>query len=304
MIQAEYLRFLQTLNTAAVPPEIRKLANLVLANLDGLAPLGTYQGQRIKRMVALAQAHWDTLSAVIQPLPEQVAEQTSSITQIKSLTVGPFRGFSRQEVFDLDSRLVLIYGPNGTGKSSFCEALEYGLLGNVAEAESKRFRNQREYLKNVYVNRFVAPVITGLNDQGQELPIDSKEELYRFCFVEKNRIDSFSRIAAQAPAKQTELISTLFGLDSFNEFVRNFTTEIDARYIDLTGVKTTQLVQKRQSLAGYQQQLVTNNADLKTLDTEEHALANQYREGCSFSQMVIEINGGVQNSGEIRRIEL
>ncbi|MGF3860388.1 AAA family ATPase [Salmonella enterica] len=39
---------------------------------------------------------------------------------------------------------MLIYGPNGTGKSSFCEALEYTLLGNVAEAESKRFRNQNE----------------------------------------------------------------------------------------------------------------------------------------------------------------
>ncbi|MBV1929052.1 MAG: AAA family ATPase [Gammaproteobacteria bacterium] len=304
MIQAEYLRFLQTLNTAAVSPEIRKLANLVLANLDGLVPLGTHQGQRIKRMVALTQAHWDTLSAVIQPLPEHVAEQTSSITQIKSLTVGPFRGFSRQEVFDLDSRLVLIYGPNGAGKSSFCEALEYGLLGNVAEAENKRFRDQREYLKNVYVKRFATPVITGLNDQGQELPVDSKEELYRFCFVEKNRIDSFSRIAAQAPAKQTELIATLFGLDSFNEFVRNFTTEIDARYIDLTGVKAAQLMQKRLSLTGYQQQLVTNNTELQTLATEEHALAKQYREGCSFNKMVIELNGDVQNAGEIRRIEL
>jgi len=304
MIKAEYLRFLQTLNTAAVPPEIRKLANLILANLDDLAPLGTHQGQRIKCMVALAQAHWDTSSAVIQPLPEQVAEQISSITQIKSLTVGPFRGFSRKEVFDLDSRLVLIYGPNGTGKSSFCEALEYGLLGNVAEAENKRFRDQREYLKNVYVNRFERPVITGLNDQGQELPVHSKEELYRFCFVEKNRIDSFSRIAAQAPAKQTELISTLFGLDSFNEFVRNFTTEIDTRYIDLIGVKSAQLTQKRQSLAGDQQKVVTNTEELQTLATEECELANQYREGCSFNQMVIEINGGVQSAGEIRRIEL
>jgi DNA sulfur modification protein DndD len=51
--------------------------------------------------------------------------------------------------------------------------------------------------------------------------------------VEKNRIDNFSRIAAQVPAKQTELISTLFGLESFTEFVRNFTVEIDEKYIDL-----------------------------------------------------------------------
>ncbi|MCV6071929.1 hypothetical protein OFP26_40765, partial [Escherichia coli] len=74
------------------------------------------------------------------------------------------------------------------------------------------------------------------------------ESLYRFCFVEKNRIDSFSRIAAQAPAKQMELISTLFGLDSFNEFVKNFSPEIDGKYIDLVGEKSVQLNLKRQTL--------------------------------------------------------
>jgi len=176
-------------------------------------------------------------------------------------------------------------------------------LGNVAEAESKRFRDQREYLKNAYVDRFMAPEIIALNDQGDEILIEAKEALYRFCFVEKNRIDSFSRIAAQAPAKQTELISTLFGLDSFNDFVHNFTTEIDVRYIDLTGVKAAQLVQKRQALAGAQQQIITNNAELQRLDTEDQALANQYREGSNFSQMVIELNGDDQNTGAIQRLE-
>lgn len=303
MIHAEYLRFLQTINTDAVPADVRKMANLVLTKLNQLVPLGTHQGQRIRSMVALAQANWDTLSAEIQPLPEQVAVQAPSITQLKSLTVGPFRGFAKQEVFDLASRLVLIYGPNGTGKSSFCEALEYGLLGNVAEAESKRFRDQREYLKNAYVDRFMAPEIIALNELGDEIPIEAKEALYRFCFVEKNRIDSFSRIAAQAPAKQTELISTLFGLDSFNEFVHNFTTEIDARYIDLAGVKAAQLAQKRQALAGAQQQIVTSNAELQRLDAEEQALANRYREGSSFNQMVIELNGDDQNTGAIQRLE-
>mgnify|MGYP000403186987 CR=1 FL=1 len=303
MIQAEYLRFLQTLNTNSVPVDVRKLANLVLTNMEQLVPLGTHQGQRIRCMVALAQTDWNTLSENIQPIPEEVAEQNSSITQLRSLSVGPFRGFSRPEYFDLTSRLVLIYGPNGTGKSSFCEALEYGLLGNVAEAESKRFRDQQEYLKNAYVNRFSAPEIVGLNDQGGEVPIVAKEEFFRFCFVEKNRIDSFSRIAAQAPAKQTELISTLFGLDSFNEFVRKFTTEIDPRYIDLIGQKMVRLTQKRQALEGARQQIEINNTELQSIDTEEQALASLYREGSNFRQVVIELNGDDQNAGVIQRID-
>lgn len=198
---------------------------------------------------------------------------------------------------------MLIYGPNGTGKSSFCEALEYGLLGSVAEAESKRFREQNDYLKNAHTKTFFAPVIKAMDSQGHEVAIQANEAAYRFCFVEKNRIDSFSRISAQTPAKQTELISTLFGLDSFNEFVRNFSTEIDGKYIDLVGVKSEALKQERQSLAGSEQQQKTNTEELKKLDAEEIALANQYREGITFAQIVTELRGDDENLGLIKTID-
>ena len=76
------------------------------------------------------------------------------------------------------------------------------------------------------------------------------ESLFRFCFVEKNRIDSFSRIAAQAPAKQTELIATLFGLETFAEFVRNFTSEVAGQYIDLYGQLAFRLAQNNKGYKG------------------------------------------------------
>jgi len=303
MIRAEYLRFLQTLDAAAVPAGERKIANLVLKYLDELIPLSTAQGRRVNKMVLLAQENWNTISAEIQPALEQTTDQTVPITRLEHLSVGPFRGFSKQELFDLNSRLVLIYGPNGTGKSSFCEALEYGLLGSVAEAESKRFRNQRDYLENAHTNTFESPVLTGVDSQGQDVPVTADEVLYRFCFVEKNRIDSFSRIAAQTPARQTELISTLFGLEVFTEFVRNFTLEIDERYIDLKGKKNEELNQKRQTLAGSQQQLQTIPDELKKLAEEENKLASRYREGITFAQMVSELNGDDENSGLIKKFE-
>jgi len=303
MIRAEYFRFLQTLNTPSAPEAVRKIANLVATNLDELVPLSTYQGQRIKRIVALAQENWAAMSPDTQAMPTSQEEQSAKFSLLNRITVGPFRGFARQEVFDLASRLVLIYGPNGTGKSSFCEALEYGLLGNVVEAESKRFRDQDEYLKNAYVNQFSPPNIYGDDGEGNEIAIAPNEAAYRFCFVEKNRIDSFSRIAAQAPAKQTELISTLFGLDAFTEFVRNFTAEIDGRYIDIVGRKATLLAQKQQSLSGAQQQLQSCNNDLQAITAEELRLANQYREGNTFSQTVLELNGNDETPGVIERIE-
>ncbi len=304
MIRTEYLRFLQTLSGDTITAEERKIANLVLEHLPELILLSTAQGRRVKKMVGLIQANWSTISAEIQPAQAQTAKQSTPITRLKHLTVGPFRGFAKPELFDLGSRLVLIYGPNGTGKSSFCEALEYGLLGSVAEAESKRFRNQRDYLKNAYTNTFEIPVLTGSDSQGQDVPIIADEARYRFCFVEKNRIDSFSRIAAQTPARQTELISTLFGLEVFTNFVRNFTPEIDERYIDLKGKKTEELNQKRQALAGFQQQLQTIPDELKKLAEEENELASRYREGITFAQMVSELYGDDENPGLIEKLDV
>lgn len=303
MIKGEYLRFLQTLNVLPVTDAVRKVANLIAAHLDEIIPLSTHQGQRIRRIVALAQESWEAISSDIQQLPENQEEQVAEFRQLKRMKVGPFRGFSRQEEFDLNNRLVLIYGPNGTGKSSFCEALEYGLLGNVMQAESNRFRDQNEYLKNAYINQFSPPVLYGDDSQGNEIAVIPNEAVYRFCFVEKNRIDSFSRIAAQAPAKQTELISTLFGLESFTDFVRNFSSEIGSQYIDVIGKQSSLLTQKRQGLTGAQEQIQSNTDGLQTIAAEELKLANQYKEGATFSQMVLELNGDNETPGVIKLLE-
>ncbi|WP_287125398.1 AAA family ATPase [Desulfobacter sp.] len=304
MIRSEYLGFLKTLTGEDVSADVRKIANLVLNYLDTLIPLSTSQGQRIKKIASLSKANWGTISADIQSTPQQATAQTCPFMQLKSISVGPFRGFAKQENFDLASQLVLIYGPNGTGKSSFCEALEFGLLGNVAEAENKRFRNQQDYLINAHTSSFKPPALVGLDSQGEEIEISANEALYRFCFVEKNRIDSFSRIAALAPAKQTELISTLFGLDAFTEFVRNFTDMMDTRYIDLEGVKAIELAKKRGVLAGYQQQLTTTiPEEIQNIEKEEKELAKEYREDCAFSDMVAEINGTADKIGLTKQLE-
>ena len=303
MVVTEYLRFMYKLRTADVPDDVRKIANLVLQHVYELIPLTTAHGQRIKKVVELAQTEWNSICSDIQPVKGQEEKQISPFTLIKTLTVGPFRGFTKQEDFDLSSKLVLLYGPNGSGKSSFCETLEYCLLNNVTEAESRRFPKQTDYLKNAYTNSFSPPLLIGIDTQGLETPIPASETLYRFCFIEKNRIDNFSRIAAQAPAKQTELISTLFGLDTFLEFVRNFTDSMDDKYIDFVGVKNEELNLKRKVLAGYKQNLETIPEELKQLDEAENELANRFHPGYSFSRMVIELNGSEECTGLIAQHE-
>ena len=303
MIQSEFQRFLQTLLSSPSSASVHKFANLVLKNLDEIVPLSTYQGQRVKHVAKLAQKEWASVSQDIPTNLEDVESDVASFTLLKELSVDSFRGFSREETFDLNSLLVLIFGPNGTGKSSFCEALEYALLGSVAEAESKRFRDVEAYLKNAHTNKFAPPKLIGIDAEGSDVNIKPNDALYRFCFVEKNRIDSFSRIAAQAPAKQSELISTLFGLDAFNEFVKNFSLEMDGKHIDVEGIKAKKLSEKRLQLQGAEQQIKLNQSIVEQVKGEETSLATRYREGCTLLQMMFELIGSEERQGQIPLLE-
>ncbi|MDW2406394.1 AAA family ATPase, partial [Vibrio sp. 1262-1] len=167
---------------------VRKVANLVFAHFEEVYPLGTTQGKRVKKVASLASNQWANLSDAIAEVTYETGNAGKMFKQLKSIEIGPFRGFAKKESLSLHSLLVLIYGPNGTGKSSFCEALEYGLLGAVEEAQNKRFRNQDDYLKNAHTNSFSPPQILGVDHQGNDVVLQPDESLYRFCFVEKNRI--------------------------------------------------------------------------------------------------------------------
>ena len=301
MIKNEYLRFMQHLNSEETSEGVIKLANLIYENFDLIQPLGTQQGSRVKKIVELTQQNWNDLETNITVDDETVENSFSDISKLTSLKVGPFRGFAKQEVFDLDSDLVLAYGPNGTGKSSFCEALEYGLLASVAEAENKRFQ-PREYLKNAHVNQFSDPVISVSNQQDEVSAVIPNESQFRFCFVEKNRIDDFSRIAAQLPAKQTEIISILFGLEGFNKFVRGFTVEMDGKYIDLSGKKNQELNEKQQVLTASQDLVKNYPEEIQALSSQENELIGKYKAVMTFEGFINEL-GTTSNPGEIQNLE-
>ena len=302
MIRNEYIRFIKTFELFDVPNDVRKLANVVLNHFDEITPLGTAHGKRIQKIVELANNEFSTINIDCPIEIEDANPDIKKINRLISLSVGPFSGFAKSEDFDLDSQIVLIYGPNGSGKSSFCEALEYSLLGSVEEADSKRFAETCDYLKNAYVDQFSPPrVIANFVDADSDI-VTANEVQFRFFFVEKNRIDSFSRIAAHLPSRQIELISTLFGVDSFNDFVRGFSSEIDDKYIDTIGEKARELSSRQLSLEGDKQTIVSNTPLLTELETEGKMLAENYKQDMSFSDLLLEL-GTEDQPGIIQKID-
>jgi len=73
--------------------------------------------------------------------------------RITKLTIKGFRGFNKEQNILLDSNVVLIYGLNGSGKSSFTEALEWLFFGEISRQRLSRCKSEyqyEEYLRNLF----------------------------------------------------------------------------------------------------------------------------------------------------------
>lgn len=298
----DFERFVAWLHlpSTQTPPEVKRLANLALANFDGLSQTVRQRSQRSTYLVdharrALAQ------TTDRQPDIQAVAADAGwPWRRLRSMTIGPFRGFRTPESFDLQKRVILFYGPNGSGKTSFCEGLEYGLLGSVEEAEAKRI-DERTYLANLHARRFEPPALRATDHQNREVAVVNNPDTFRFCFIEKNRIDAFSRIAARPPAQRTELIATLFGMDKFNEFAGHFNESIDQQLV-LSGTKQFALTGKRNVLAVDQATVKGEVQALLDLAKEEDAIALRHSAGMTYAGLKAFI-GTAEAPGRLQQLE-
>lgn len=283
-----------------IPADVRRLAALVLSKFDELAGTSRQRSQRSIYLVELIRRELEGTADIAPVAVAQAELGTWPWAKLRHLTLGPFRGFRAAEPFDLTKQIVLFYGPNGSGKTSLCEGLEYALLGDVEEAGSKRIA-ARTYLANVHDGRFNAPILKATDQQGREVNVVANADTYRFCFVEKNRIDAFSRIAARPNAQRAELIATLFGMDQFNEFVGHFNESIDGQLI-LLGEQQTTLTARRNALAADRTTVENEAASQQALAEEEAALAKEYDAEITYD-VLKELIGTAETPGRLQELE-
>lgn len=70
--------------------------------------------------------------------------------RLSSMRVDAFRGISDPIEFDLTSPITLVFAPNGTGKTTLCEAAEWLLTGQV-----ERLRDKKDFDPTVLRSKFV-----------------------------------------------------------------------------------------------------------------------------------------------------
>lgn len=297
---AEYQRFLESLVQRTVDEDIYRMANLIYLNLADLAQVGAARRARSSRLAPLAIAQ---LTQTSPDLPEfsSIDASDHNIGHLHQLTVGPFRGFTSQEIFDLSKPITLVYGANGTGKSSFCEALETALLGSISEAQVKRI-NHNTYCRNARLDQYVEPVISTVNGNSPPTNLQPNEEKYRFCFIEKNRLDDFARIASRTPSDQRQLIATLFGIDQFSEFVRGFNPSLDEN-LNINGQQAQELALRRQALASAEKIIGEYPQRLEQINNNEGLIAERIQPGSNYENIKIWLFGDHQQPGRLPYVQ-
>lgn len=161
--QFEYLKWIATLNSETLSDLEKHLLNLITENFEDVFNSGTRQGSRAKLLISLLESN---------PIPEDISldipdsEATEKPNQpLSKIDIGPFKGFDAHREFQFGDNYTLLYGSNGTGKSSLCEGLEASLLGYVAEAERKRIPLDT-YIQNTSVECGVIPSAYRTLDDG------------------------------------------------------------------------------------------------------------------------------------------
>ena len=68
---------------------------------------------------------------------------------LSSITIENFRAYRRQQTFDLGSSVTVLYGPNGFGKTSFFDAIDFavtGGIGRIKTSNDSAFRKAAQHL--------------------------------------------------------------------------------------------------------------------------------------------------------------
>jgi DNA sulfur modification protein DndD len=164
---------------------------------------------------------------VVLPDQNEVAVSQNSQTptiKLKEIDLVNFRGFQANNdgngrKIDFNDKATLFFAPNGGGKTSLCEALEWTLTGDTSERAERQVEPIGSYFQNTDKNEpnFNTTKLTLVGDT-----VAIPNPIFDRCFLEKNRIEKFAKLAIQPSSKLQEVLGELFGFSDVVDFFKEF----------------------------------------------------------------------------------
>gem|GEM_PF-6898955 len=234
--------------------------------------------------------------------------------RIKQVKINGIRGFYYLEdsphIIELDGKHLFLYGENGTGKSSFLDAIEWCLTGEVEESKTRRV-DKREFLINKFCDKKDAPFVEIIYvHNGQEesfcRKVNSKtkfvfEDLAGDHFIDTKRIENFVIDTKQS---LWDRFSTLLGFEDLIEFdrrLRKLKNTAEKKYQEIT----EKLRQQEKELEGLENRMaelrgkfkdsVEEDLEIKLNEEENRSRSERFKK---LQEFIINLDGIIKELEE------
>jgi len=101
----------------------------------------------------LSNEYEEYVTRGIVQLPEEPRVPEQPDRKLKEITIKNFRGIGNKVLLNLNADIAVIYGPNGTGKTSIFDAIEWTITGQI-ERLQKPIKDIDLKVKDIIVNLF------------------------------------------------------------------------------------------------------------------------------------------------------
>ena len=132
--------------------------------------------------------------------------------KLKKIKIRGFRGFNREQNISLDHGVILIYGLNGSGKSSLVEALEWLFFEDISRRDRSSCRSEymSNYLRNVHYNEPENPFVeitAVLNGAERVIKKDLIGVTGHCCYVDGIEVEDFSCLGISLESHSKPILS-------------------------------------------------------------------------------------------------
>jgi recombinational DNA repair ATPase RecF len=291
----EYKQFLSK-KAATLSLKEKEIANLILSNFRNVSEKSKHGGSRSKFIYSLINQNLDTLNS---DLNVTKSEKTGDfkLSRITKLIAKNFRGFQEEITFDLEKPYAFIFGENGSGKSSFFEAIEYALTGQISEAKTKRY-DVAAYATNVESKKLDYPLLKGIFNNENESPITADISKHSSVLFEKNRIEGFAKVSSFTKTIQQERLSILFGLDDFSNFCTNFS--LISQYLPQENFAQKKRIQSTENIKLSQKAVDSRVIEIEKITKDASVLLAPYPDCSNSAELLKKIEGDDNQLGLLK----